>query len=138
MTGTIINIGGIAGSIITIITLIMLIVKPTRNTFIKCIKKTSKVNENDKIIFEMNEMLKKHIEQDINKKEVMALQSEALLCVLRSEITDTYYKYITIKQLRTYERENLVKSYNIYHSLNGNSYVTIIYDEMMTWEVIQS
>ena len=42
-----------------------------------------------------------------------------------------YYKYTRRNGLPNYERENLVKIYSCYHAMHGNSYVDLIYEELL-------
>lgn len=60
------------------------------------------------------------------------------LCLLRSAITDTYYKHNDAEEpeLREYERKNLDDLYAGYHALHGNHFVDDIYKVMRTWRVI--
>ena len=59
-------------------------------------------------------------------------------CLMRSQITSTYYKHVDEEEptLRQFERENLDKLFTSYSSLNGNSFVGDIYDVMRHWRVV--
>ena len=59
-------------------------------------------------------------------------------CLMRSQITSTYYKHVDEEEptLRQYERENLDKLFASYSSLNGNSFVGDIYEVMRKWRVV--
>lgn len=64
------------------------------------------------------------------------LISEGLRCLLRSELLHIYYKNRERKQIRQYEFENFTFCYKAYKSLNGNSFVDHIHEEVKEWEVI--
>lgn len=57
-------------------------------------------------------------------------QQEALKCLLRSAITSKYYVYTELKEIPTYEKENLVYMYEQYKKMNGNSYIDNIIKEI--------
>jgi hypothetical protein len=117
-----------AGSITTIFGCLLLFIKPIRTWVSNGIKKNTEDKEQKELIMRMNETLEKHMEQ-------YDLQNEALLSMLRDNITKTYYKFISIGEIPCYERENLVKQYCIYHKMNGNSYIDIIYEELLELNV---
>ena len=55
-------------------------------------------------------------------------------CLLRHQITSTYYKYKENHCLPAHVKEDVCHLYEQYSALKGNSYVHKIYDEMMEWE----
>lgn len=59
-------------------------------------------------------------------------------CLLRSEITEIYYKYADSVDpvLREYQRKNLDDLYQGYKALGGNHYIDDIYEDMRHWKVI--
>lgn len=61
---------------------------------------------------------------------------EGQKCLLRSEIVRTYYRHLEEKEMRQYEYENLVKCYEAYTSLGGNSFAKHIFEEMQEWTVV--
>jgi hypothetical protein len=131
MIETIKTLGALASSVLGIISCLVLVIKPIRTKFVNWIKKTSNASQTDQLLKELKE-LKTMIEEN---NENARLQGEASLCLLRKDITQLYYKYP--KEIPIYERESLVKMYKSYHALNGNSYVDIIYEEMMKLPVVK-
>ena len=61
---------------------------------------------------------------------------EGQRCLLRAEIVRIYYRNLDSRTLREYEYKNLESCYAAYVKLHGNSFVTHIYKEMQTWDVI--
>ena len=62
-------------------------------------------------------------------------QRDAHLAELRNSITGIYYKHLEDKKLAAYEKEDLLKMYDVYAAWNGNSYVHAIVTEMRGWDV---
>lgn len=120
----------IAGGVITLSSLCALFIKPFRKYIIDKISKDRKDGVQDQLMMEIRDVLKEHIEQDAIKLKQQDLQNEALLCVLRDNITRMYYRYTNVDTMPSYEKENLVKQYTVYHKMNGNSYVDIVFEEL--------
>lgn len=57
-------------------------------------------------------------------------QTEALKCLLRSNITSKYYVYSELKTIPLYEKENLNYMYEQYKKMKGNSYICEIMEEI--------
>lgn len=58
-------------------------------------------------------------------------------CMLRSNITDIYYRHIDQEEptLREYERKNLDDLYAGYKALGGNHFIDDLYAVMRRWRV---
>ncbi len=54
------------------------------------------------------------------------IQSEALKCLLRSNITSKYYVYKQLGYVPRYEKENVNYMYAQYKAMEGNSYIDVI------------
>lgn len=68
---------------------------------------------------------------------VFVLIRRGQMCLLRTDITRTYYRNLADKKLRQYEFENVAQCYEAYKAMGGNSFVEHIYKEMQEWEVIR-
>lgn len=56
---------------------------------------------------------------------------------LRNDITRIYYEGVETKTIKAYKKESMLKMYDDYQRLEGNSYIkTIVEDEMMYWKVV--
>ena len=66
--------------------------------------------------------------KDYKKRDIS--QEEALKCLLRSNITSKYYVYNELKEIPLYEKENINYMYEQYKSMNGNSYVGGLVEEI--------
>lgn len=72
-----------------------------------------------------------------SQADKIELINDGIRCQLRTEMMNTYYANKDKKQIREYEAENFIKCYHAYKALGGNSFIDRVYDEVMTWEVIQ-
>lgn len=125
------NIGAIIGLVLSCITLITLCCKPIRKQLIGWIKHTSKTDETTQLMQEFKTLLQSHIALDEKKQAQMDLISEAILDLLRDDITRIYFRYIGKGELPAYEKQNLVTLFERYTKMGGNSYIHNIYDELM-------
>lgn len=57
-------------------------------------------------------------------------QEKALKCLLRSAITSKYYVYTELKEIPSYEKENIIYMYEQYKAMGGNSYIDNIMKEI--------
>jgi hypothetical protein len=119
----ILKVGSYAGAISIIIALLSLIIKPIRKRIIGWIKKISNSQEQDKLLKEVRDSLK-------NFNDKSELQGEGLLSLLRDRITEKYYIYSELGYIPSYELENVLKMYTIYHRMHGNTYVDTIVEVM--------
>ena len=58
-------------------------------------------------------------------------------CLLRCEILNIYYKGLEKREIHQYEAENLVKLYEAYKALGGNSFIEDVYSDIKEWKVIR-
>ncbi|MCI8609017.1 MAG: hypothetical protein HFE73_05190 [Firmicutes bacterium] len=131
-----------AGYISTVLALLTLMSKKIRGILIGYIDK--KVNQSRKkdqldtihqIISELKtEMIDLKGEINIQKK-INELEKDSIRCILRNTITHLYYKYSQHGSIPPLERENITYLYHAYISLEGNSYITQCYEEVMSLPV---
>ena len=60
---------------------------------------------------------------------------EGQRCLLRGEMVRIYYRHVQDRALKEYEYQNLVKCYEAYKALKGNSFIDHIYEQMQEWEI---
>ena len=58
-------------------------------------------------------------------------------CLLRCEILNIYYKGLEKREIHQYEAENLVKLYEAYKALGGNSFIEEVYSDIKEWKVVR-
>lgn len=61
---------------------------------------------------------------------------EGQKCLLRADMLRTYYRHREEGKIRQYELENFLAEYQAYRALHGNSFMTKVHDEVVTWDVI--
>ena len=133
--GIITNIGAVIGVVLSCITLITLLCKPLRNKIAGWIRKTSHMEETRAAVDEVRAMMQQLMAAEESKQAMLQLFKESQLSLLRDSITDLYFKYLPKKEVPTYERKDMVKLFESYRKLGGNSYVQTIYEEFMEWPV---
>ncbi len=109
--------------------------KKARNGFKKLVRKNADADEIKEALNALkaeigrtNEMVERIDEE--NRK-----QRDAHLATLRNAITSMYYKHLEDKKLAAYEKEDLLKMYDVYKAWHGNTYVHTIVGEMTNWDV---
>lgn len=70
----------------------------------------------------VNNYKEKKKKKDIHLSEDV-LQHDALICLLRSNITSKYYVYNSVGSVPIYEKENVNYMYQQYKKMDGNSYI---------------
>lgn len=108
--------------------------KPIRVWFYNRIKKVTNSDSTAKAISEISATvseLKAVFETQIQASEV---RDAATASIIRNEITKIYYTYLEKKAMPAREKENMLRLYESYSNLGGNSYITAIVDEMMRWD----
>lgn len=131
------NIAAVVGCILSLISLITLCSKGGR-AFIKSffLRNTRELHEENQ--HQSNDI--KEIKQTLN--DMMAKFSgleEVSMQQCRDTIKNIYYKYQSTKKIPLYERKTADKTYKIYHdTFNGNSYASLLYNEICKWEIESS
>lgn len=125
------NTAAVVGCISACTGLLVSIVRPIRRALIRWIQAKSNTGGTDARIAGLEGAMNRLADAMEEMQSHDRMQREALLCILRSTITLMYYKYTRRNSLPNYERENLVKIYGCYHAMHGNSYVDLIYEELL-------
>ena len=117
------NISTILSIIISVCAVLTLISKGFRNLITRLFKSSNndiaKIKESVEKISSVISVLEEHSKQQC-----------------RDTIKDIYYKYYKKKKIPLYERKTADKTYDLYvHKFNGNSYVELLYSEIIKWEI---
>lgn len=78
---------------------------------------------------------KKKIKEKSKNENV---QNMALLTLLQSQLTNTYFVYSELKQIPDYMFRNWINLLKVYESLGGNDYVHTLEKKMQTWEITKT
>ena len=129
------DIAAVVGCIVSIITLLTLTTKGGRNFIIKLFKKHTKE------LVETNQKQNEAIEKISNSLDTVLEKLDVLEEVSKQDcrniIKNIYYKYQASKKIPLYERKTADKTYELYHEiLHGNSYIVLLYKEIIKWEII--
>lgn len=57
--------------------------------------------------------------------------------ILRTSITKTYYKFLDKQEIPEYEKEAILKEYEAYVALGGNSFIQDLVEKMRNWKVVR-
>ena len=82
----------------------------------------------------VNDIKKANINQDESLKQLKESSND----MLRREIANIYYKYLPYKKIPRYTKEELFHLVGDYQKQGGNSFVEEIFEEMKTWEIVQT
>lgn len=79
-------------------------------------------------------IIKKYKKKLKDKTEEGELLKEAMMTLLQSNLTNTYYVYENLKKIPDYVYKNWVNSLTIYENLGGNDYIHVLAEKMKKWD----
>lgn len=134
------NIAAVLGVILSAASVLTLCSKTVRNFIIRKFKKEKEKTDIQKSIAEIKEMLERHIEDEKEFKDNLAEMNEINLEFTKTQcrniIKSIFYKYNDTKILPLYEKKTLMNVEDLYiNRLHGNSFASLLLDEMKEWEV---
>lgn len=71
----------------------------------------------------------------IKFKERDDTQNEALMTMLQSNLTNTYFAYSTLRKIPDYVYQNWINELRVYEKLGGNSYIHVLAKKMEQFEI---
>lgn len=83
-------------------------------------------------------LIKKYKKRYEDKTEESKMLKEAMIMLLQSNLTNTYFIYDSLKEIPDYIYKNWINSLTIYESLGGNDYVHVLADKMKNWDLIKT
>lgn len=139
-----------AGYISTIIALVAIVLPKTRNLLVNWFKKSTgidklsnimeaqavkdaeleeRANKRDKLIQDIHNSLLEHIEcsRKYNEKA-----KERDIYFLRTQINNIYHKYMPLGYITTRAKSDLMKAFELYEEMGGNSYAKAEVDELLS------
>lgn len=126
-------VSGAVTSLLVIGGFLVGVFKPLRLWVYNRVKKITNADNTAKAIADISATvneLKAVFETQIQASEV---RDAATASIIRNEITKIYYTYLDKKAMPAREKENMLRLYESYSNLSGNSYISAIVDEMMRW-----
>lgn len=56
---------------------------------------------------------------------------------MRYNMNKIYYKYRPFKKILDYDKKAFLKLYQDYKPMGGNTWIDVLYNEVVTWEAVQ-
>lgn len=136
----------IAGEITTIIALLAIILPKSRNAIVKWLKKALEIDrvnktldeqskkneEREKLIGDLKNTLDNHVKR---YKEYTDRAQERDIFMLRSEIDNIYHKYMPLGYITSTAKSDVVKAWELYVAMGGNSYAKSEVNDLMALPV---
>lgn len=72
------------------------------------------------------------------KEENEKIQNEALLNILQSNLTNTYFVYEQMKEIPDYVYKNWTNLLKIYEKLGGDDYIHVLEGKIKTWRIVKT
>ena len=73
-----------------------------------------------------------------NKEDNDKLQNTALLIMIQSTLTNTFYAYQQIGEIPDYVYKNWINLLKIYENLGGNDYIHTLETKMNNWKIVKT
>lgn len=73
-----------------------------------------------------------------NKQDESDMLKIAMMTMLQSNLTNTYFAYEKIKEIPDYIYRNWLNSLAIYEKLGGNDYVHVLAEKMKKWDFVKT
>lgn len=128
------NIAAIVGCLVSIITLLSICSK-TGRAFITGLFKRNTMTLHEENMQQTKDI--KEIRETLNQMMIkFGGLEEVSMQQCRNTIKNVYYRYYKTKKVPLYERKTVDKTYRIYRDVfHGNSYASLLYNEICKWEV---
>lgn len=110
--------------------------RPVRHALVSFVTRNSGKTETQQQLSELREMMQKHLDADVGKMEAAKNDREALLCLLRNQITEIYYHYLPTREIPAHQYKNMILLSDAYSHEGGNTYVSAIVAKMKAWKII--
>lgn len=73
-----------------------------------------------------------------DKTKNESIQNMALLTLLQSQLTNTYFVYSELKQIPDYIYKNWLNLLKVYESLGGDDYVHTLEKKIQSWDIVKT
>lgn len=73
-----------------------------------------------------------------DKEDNEKIQNVALLTMIQSNLTNTYFVYNELKQIPDYVLRNWNNLFEIYQKLGGNDYCHALKKKMQEWDIVHT
>lgn len=79
-------------------------------------------------------LLKNYKKRLEDKEEEGKMLKEAMMTMLQSNLTNTYYVYENQEEIPDYVYKNWLNSLKIYEKLGGDDYIHVLAEKMKKWD----
>ena len=86
---------------------------------------------------EIKELNANQMEELIKIQNRIDLLNNSNMDLMRYNMNGLYYKYRPYKQILDCDKKAFIKFYNDYHSMGSNTWIDALYNEVMTWEIVE-
>lgn len=132
------TLGNIAAAFNATLIVLVAVFKPLRKAFIAWVQKQAGSTQTQADIKEIKEAVSSCVIADQKRDDILRDQTKALKCILRGKLTDAHDKYTRIGSIPQKRREEAVEDYTMYKAMGGNSYIDVIYPELLELPVDSS
>lgn len=132
------TIGGIAAALNATLIFIVAVFKPIRKALIGWIQTQAGSTALCDELREIKNILAKRAAEDKVRDGVMQDQAKAMKWVLRGNIVSAYERCMQAGCMTPKGREELVEDHAMYKAMGGNSYIDVIYPELLELPVDSS
>ena len=134
------NIAAVLGVILSATSVLALVSKTVRSAIARLFHKYGNTDEINESITEIKSLLERHIAEEKEFKENITEMNDITMEFTRTQcrniIKNIFYKYNDTKVLPLYEKKTLKYVEELYiKKLEGNSFASLLLDEMSEWEV---
>lgn len=134
------NIAAVLGAVLSAASVITLVSKTTRRAIAGFFRRYGRSDEVSDSIAEIKKLLERHINEDKEFKESVAVTNDIMTEFARTQcrtiIKNIFYKYNDTKVLPLYEKKTLMCVEDLYiNRLHGNSFAKLMLDEMSNWKI---
>ena len=86
---------------------------------------------------EIKKMSASQEKQIIEVQKSLDLINKSQFDVLRYNMNKLYYKYHPYKKILSADKKAFIKLYDDYKDMKGNTWIDALYNELITWEIIE-
>lgn len=83
-------------------------------------------------------VIKNYKEQNDKEKNNEKMQNQALLTLLKNNLTNTYFVYSELKTIPDYAYQSFLDMLDAYEGLDGDGFVHKIASKMENWEIVKT
>lgn len=131
-------LGSLVSALTVIAGAVLALIRPMRKKAAGWVKTAAQTEQLSEAVRSLRQAQEEFRILMAGQNEPLEQLKRAQLCLLRNEITKVYFFYLSMQELPAYERQNMIRMNEAYIQLEGNSYVSLIVSDMLSWPVTDS